>query len=259
MYKENNYMKIGRNDPCPCKSGKKYKHCYETDGSACVLFAYDQRVKMLQEHQGREDEVFRFFKEVTEETTVINLTDEKGNDRMPARIQMITIFSLVDVMGSYWFEYLDQTGRTNERAQVWYDKFCATDKNKHHIDLWKDISSTRLYNFRNALVHFFGFGEASEGISIVLAPNNMQEEIRKKYEAGFLRAGHKTIVIRPRSFSDLIKEGAILMLKEWGSIITEAQTDRTREREYIEGIERVWNKVRKEGAVMVELPKTEER
>jgi len=26
--------KIGRNDPCPCGSGKKYKECHEREGSA---------------------------------------------------------------------------------------------------------------------------------------------------------------------------------------------------------------------------------
>jgi hypothetical protein len=26
--------KIGRNDPCPCESGKKYKDCHEKEGSA---------------------------------------------------------------------------------------------------------------------------------------------------------------------------------------------------------------------------------
>ncbi|HXV78228.1 MAG TPA: SEC-C metal-binding domain-containing protein [Candidatus Polarisedimenticolaceae bacterium] len=27
-------LKVGRNDPCPCGSGKKYKDCHVTDGSA---------------------------------------------------------------------------------------------------------------------------------------------------------------------------------------------------------------------------------
>ena len=27
-------MKIGRNDPCPCGSGYKYKHCCEGKGAA---------------------------------------------------------------------------------------------------------------------------------------------------------------------------------------------------------------------------------
>ncbi len=26
--------KVGRNDPCPCESGKKYKDCHEKQGSA---------------------------------------------------------------------------------------------------------------------------------------------------------------------------------------------------------------------------------
>jgi len=26
--------KIGRNDPCPCGSGKKYKDCHQKDGEA---------------------------------------------------------------------------------------------------------------------------------------------------------------------------------------------------------------------------------
>ncbi len=26
--------KVGRNDPCPCGSGKKYKDCHEKDGSS---------------------------------------------------------------------------------------------------------------------------------------------------------------------------------------------------------------------------------
>ncbi len=26
-------FKVGRNDPCPCGSGKKYKECHEKDGT----------------------------------------------------------------------------------------------------------------------------------------------------------------------------------------------------------------------------------
>jgi hypothetical protein len=29
-------MKLGRNDPCPCGSGKKYKHCCLNAGNAQV-------------------------------------------------------------------------------------------------------------------------------------------------------------------------------------------------------------------------------
>ena len=27
-------LKVGRNDPCPCGSGKKYKECHEKEGEA---------------------------------------------------------------------------------------------------------------------------------------------------------------------------------------------------------------------------------
>ena len=31
-----NIKKIGRNDPCPCESGKKYKDCHEKEGETYV-------------------------------------------------------------------------------------------------------------------------------------------------------------------------------------------------------------------------------
>ena len=29
--------KVGRNDPCPCGSGKKYKDCHQRDGEAFLI------------------------------------------------------------------------------------------------------------------------------------------------------------------------------------------------------------------------------
>lgn len=39
-----NYQKSGRNDPCPCGSGKKYKHCCETAGRPVQAGATDYQV-----------------------------------------------------------------------------------------------------------------------------------------------------------------------------------------------------------------------
>lgn len=208
----------------------------------------DERIQMLKEHTDREKEVFHFFNQIIAETTIIYLKDANDKDQIPLRIQMIIIFSLIDVLGSYWYEYLGQSGKTNERAQAWYEAFCATDRNPHYQGLWRELTSTRLYAFRNALVHFFGFGEENEGLSIILAASNLSEKMRLGMEEDLLVRGHKTIVMRPNNFSDLIKEGAIIMLHEWGSTIQAAQSEPVREAEYIAGIERVWKKVRKEGA-----------
>ncbi len=37
--------KIGRNDPCPCGSGKKYKLCHEKDGEAYLAKLAKEREK----------------------------------------------------------------------------------------------------------------------------------------------------------------------------------------------------------------------
>ncbi|GAB4246512.1 MAG: hypothetical protein Kow00109_22590 [Acidobacteriota bacterium] len=30
-------IRVGRNEPCPCGSGKKYKHCHESEGEAFLV------------------------------------------------------------------------------------------------------------------------------------------------------------------------------------------------------------------------------
>jgi len=41
-------VKVGRNEPCPCGSGKKYKECHEREGSA-----YLERLAVEQEKERR--------------------------------------------------------------------------------------------------------------------------------------------------------------------------------------------------------------
>ena len=38
-------MKVGRNEPCPCGSGKKYKDCHEKEGEAFLIKLARQREK----------------------------------------------------------------------------------------------------------------------------------------------------------------------------------------------------------------------
>ena len=43
-------VKVGRNDPCPCGSGKKYKDCHEKEGSAYLeKLAHEGEKKQLKE------------------------------------------------------------------------------------------------------------------------------------------------------------------------------------------------------------------
>ncbi len=109
-------MKIGRNDPCPCGSSKKYKYCYDRTSAQCSARLRENRFTMLDEHNKREKFIFHFFKDVIQETNIILLKTEKGSDQIPSRIQMIIIFSLIDMLGNYWYEFLGQNGKTNERT-----------------------------------------------------------------------------------------------------------------------------------------------
>lgn len=207
------------------------------------------RKEILEIHIAREKEVVSFFIGVIEEVNQVFLNETDGSNRIPLRVQTVAAFSAIDVLASYWFAFLNKTGRTNKRAEAWYDEFCAKEENKHYLGLWRKVSSERLYKFRNALVHFFGMGEIDPGeIYIALAANDLSDESKEKMERAFLAKGHKTIMFRPKDFFDMIREGAIMMMEQWASIIAEAQTDKAKEQEYIEGIERVWQKIMKEGA-----------
>lgn len=50
--------KVGRNDPCPCGSGKKYKHCHGRDGTSAVL-RWEQSSRRLLEGDPRGAEIVR--------------------------------------------------------------------------------------------------------------------------------------------------------------------------------------------------------
>ncbi len=205
-------------------------------------------MKLIEEHSMREKEVFAFFQAVMDESHQVFLNENNGVNRIPLRIQMIIAFSTIDVLASYWFEYLGQTGKTNERAQVWYERFCRTEENEYLKGLLTEVTSERLYKFRNALVHFFGLGEDTKDIFIALAANDLSNEDREKMEAAFIKKRNKTILIRPKDFYDLVREGALLMLGLWENVIKEAQVNPQKEKEYLDGISRVYSKIMNEGA-----------
>lgn len=46
--------KIGRNDPCPCGSGKKYKDCHQSEGDAFLKkLAKEEEKKRIRETRAR--------------------------------------------------------------------------------------------------------------------------------------------------------------------------------------------------------------
>lgn len=45
-------LRVGRNEPCPCGSGRKYKHCHEAEGEAFLAkLARKQELERWEEEQ----------------------------------------------------------------------------------------------------------------------------------------------------------------------------------------------------------------
>jgi hypothetical protein len=46
-------VRVGRNEPCPCGSGRKYKECHEREGDAFLLKLAQEREKQKRLEQQR--------------------------------------------------------------------------------------------------------------------------------------------------------------------------------------------------------------
>ncbi len=57
-------FKVGRNDLCPCESGRKYKDCHEPDGSAYLekLAAHVDRERAREERQRAKERGVPWYK-----------------------------------------------------------------------------------------------------------------------------------------------------------------------------------------------------
>ena len=56
--------KIGRNAPCPCGSGKKYKECHEREGSLFLekLAHENEKQKLREKRQGMKERGVPWYK-----------------------------------------------------------------------------------------------------------------------------------------------------------------------------------------------------
>jgi hypothetical protein len=205
--------------------------------------------------QEMEKEVFAFFNEaVAQEINIVNLQNEKGHDAIPLRAQLILIFSLVDILSNYWFEFRGESASQRIRFCSWISEFCMTKKNSKYIGYWKTVSAQRLYELRCSSVHFLGLSRANEGIYFALSPNDYPESKRGEFSRKISKPGNKTIMLKPRHLHELTRQGGMLMLNSWQRMIKQANKGSQEKREeYMSGIERVWRKYFSEGAVNVKL------
>lgn len=254
-----NTHKVGRNDRCPCGSGEKYKNCYEKQPSQCGLFQKEKKGELISLHADKDDKVFRFFREAMEDIGSVFRLDDQKRDMIAQRAQLISVFTFIDVLASYWYEYLGKSGTQQERFLAWCDKYCFVDGNPEYKDDLSKLTSTRLYPFRCSMVHFLGISSPSEGNTITIAPNDSTITLLDKWRKGLKERGHEVLLIRPKALHNLVLEGAIRMLDEWRKNIDDSHADEAKKMEHVEGIDRIFRKIMVEGAVKVALEKRPEQ
>ncbi|MDO8575510.1 MAG: hypothetical protein Q7R78_02315 [bacterium] len=253
-------MKTGRNDPCPCGNSKKYKRCYGAESSDCTLYKSDNINKQMLEHGKKEKNVTKSILGFTQELSNLFYKTEKGGYPVSSRMQLIGCFSIIDVLANYWFEYLGRKdGTPSLRFYEYINSFCFNDKNldfKNSKNL-KDLNTENFYKFRCGLVHFYGLSVPN----LVIMPNiddKFTEADMQEYKQKLGKANSNLIYIQSLEIKNIIYKGAELMLLTMIENIQKSQTDEIFKQKHIEGVNRIYEKMQKEGAILVPMKEMEE-
>ncbi|MES3005480.1 MAG: SEC-C domain-containing protein [Patescibacteria group bacterium] len=242
-----------RNEKCPCGSGKKYKQCFLAVNSTCKDFIETKNLNFINDHPSRNKKVFQFFTQAIEDINTAFRKDDKNRDIVASRVQMVTIFTFIDIMASYWFEYLGKTGTQQERFLGWFSKYCLTTDNKEYKDNteMKKITAPRAYSFRNSMVHFFGLSGFEEDKYMLLATNDRPEIEVEELKKRLKKKSRAVVITKSEEWHRLITSGAMLMLEEMQNDIDKSQTDEATAYAHVHGIDRIFQKTQKEGAVKI--------
>ncbi len=219
----------------------------------------EKRQQLGDEHQKKDDAVLKFFlKEATEDIASVFAMDTQKRNYTSERVQLVCVFTLIDVIANYWYEYLGKNGTQKDRFLEWVEKYCLTNANPEYKNTdFVHLSAKNLYAVRSSMVHFLGIAGLDGDYKLTFATNIMSDDFIEKYRKGFLERGHHVLVVKPKSLHNLILEGTILMLNEWKKVIDEAQSDENKKWEHIEGIDRLYQKIQIEGAAKVAVPENE--
>lgn len=249
-------QKISPNEKCPCGSGLKYKKCYKAE-TGCKLFEEDKQKKKLETHQQKEKEIVDFLLQAVEEAKHAFQKTEKGNDILPARVQLLVCFSMIDIFGSYWHSYLtEKTSTQSNRATQWLEKFCFSEKNKDNIANFKEMDVSLTLSLRNSIVYFFALPKPEgNNPGIVLIQNNFPDNQIEIHKKKFKNRGVKILYIKPAWIKDWLIKGAELMFEEMVKNIELSKTDNEKAWNHIDGINRIYEKIQFEGAKRIDLEK----
>jgi hypothetical protein len=215
----------------------------------------EKKQKLWAEHPSKDNKVFRFFNEAVEDIGTAFRINESGKDLVAARVQLITVFTFIDVMANYWFEYLGENVTQQQRFNEWMNKYCLNEANTEYKKEpeFQKLTSTRAYSFRSSMVHFFGLSEYSENYYILIATNERSEEEIERLKKAIKNKTRQVIIIKPKKLHNLVTDGATLMLRDMQKNIDDSKLDENKKWAHVYGIDRIFQKTEKEGAVKIPI------
>ena len=244
--------KIKVNDLCPCGSNKKYKKCYMTNSETCGIYLKEKKTKILNEYEEILKEVLDSLLKSTQELNQLFFKTKQDNEVISSRMQLIGVFTIIDVLGNYWYEYLGKNGKPSERFDDFINTFCFIDENNEFSSrkYLQNTTTEELRRLRDSIVHFYGIGKNGR-YTIISNPSqtNLQKDIDSSIEL-FRHIKKDIVFIQPLEFKKIIIEGSILMLFKIKTDVLEAKSNQE-ELKVIDSIKRIQHKLREEGASLV--------
>lgn len=245
---------VGRNDPCPCGNGKKYKHCYLSKDKDCSLYQDEDTKNLLSEHAKKLASILEVLPTFTAELHQLFYKTDQDEEIVPSRMQLIGSFTTIDVLANYWSEYIGISGKPSERFHEYLKRFGLVEANKTYANrkYLSNLTTEELYEFRNGLVHFYGLYGNKYGILPNPSKTASQEQLDTAYK-NFKVLGRSQRIemtfIQPLELKDLIIESAALMLEHFKEREFNPSVD-TRV-PHAKGINRIYQKIQKEGASVI--------
>jgi len=174
---------------------------------------------------------------------------ENGKEIVASRVQLIIVFTIIDVLASYWFEYLGKTGKPSERFEEYINRFCFVTENSGYAikKYLKGMTIDSLSTLRNGLVHFYGLGNHS----CTILPNITALYSEKKLDSAVknIRKMRPNIrMIQPCEFKNIVIESAILLVNHLYISDSRVKDQIALKLAHAEGISRIYQKLINEGA-----------
>lgn len=222
MGKKGKRNKVGRNDPCPCGSGKKYKFCHALTTFKGERNEVDPRLRAAIEQKLREQEALDLQRKKQQGLGNPIISASHNGNRFIAVGKELHWSPKWKTFHDFLGDYLKHCFGKD----WWFRELTKTPEQKHYILLWSELAAkyTKKKSQKAGEVHtasMTGALEALYGLSyyLYLMAHNVELQVklidRLKNKEQFYGAYYETFVA-----ATFIKAGFDIMLEDEGDIST---------------------------------------